>query len=396
MRLKVLFIVVLMSLISVNLAQGQVDALGTTFVSIGGGLNTYANDHLGLMDTRGKAFEGTLGTWVSGSVGMRGQLSLQYATNLDTAQSAYYYGHFDLFWSPVSSFCGFTPNRPFDLRLLYGIGLVHAVAHSDNDFSLDVGLQFAARIQDRLWAYLEVKDYIHPSLFDNNEFISHVATASVGLSYHLNENAAYGKTNVFQPTPTSDWFVNFAVLGVNMLQYRGAGPLSERTDLLSPAAEIAIGKNFTVTWGGRLALSGIQLKSREAIPQPYGAADKILEQNYSFYTFHGDIMCNLSHLVTQQDYFNRLSVYGYVGAGVIYRPDYSSQKQAVFMGGLFGKFLLTYHSDIFFDMRYGYTPSRFMHLTIPQGRFSVGMVTVSMGYVYNFGDSRCRRVSVSR
>lgn len=171
-----------MSLISVNLAQGQVDALGTTFVSIGGGLNTYANDHLGLMDTRGKAFEGTLGTWVSGSVGMRGQLSLQYATNLDTAQSAYYYGYFDLFWSPVSSFCGFTPNRPFDLRLLYGIGLVHAVAHS----------------------------------------------------------------------------------------------------------------------------------------------------------------------------------------------------------------------DIFFDMRYGYTPSRFMHLTIPQGRFSVGMVTVSMGYVYNFGDSRCRRVSVSR
>jgi len=74
----------------------------------------------------------------------------------------------------------------------------------------------------------------------------------------------------------------------------------------------------------------------------------------------------------------------YVGASLVARLD--DQSHFLF-GGDFGAMLVYRYdpkNEIFLEARYVLTPPRFAYVTEKQNTFSVGMATLTVGYVHVF------------
>lgn len=364
--------------------------LENTFVSVSVGANTSVNDNLGLMDKMGGHLSLGVGYHLSNSITFRGQLMPMLNAGPSGNSSLYLYAHVDMLWNVFSSLAGYNPNRTFALSPFYGFGVVHG--SGDNDFTIVAGLQASQRVGTNTHLFGEIKAMCHPSEFDGNTSTSFAPMVSAGVCYNINENAYSNKNRPDNPTASSDWWVGFGALGFNSFQYKGIESFGQRLRQVAPAAEVAFGKTINPYWSGRVEITGLQSRLVNMVENDLKPEPVCTEEIFAFFNFHADIMFNASNLFLRQAYLPKVSVHPYLGAGLLVRTDYISEKRFSINGGLFTRFIVSAKSDLFFDLKYALTESRFAHVSYDQGRFSVGTLTGSIGYIYNLGTSRCRKI----
>src|SRR5574344_354473 len=377
--IHVLFVLLLLQFAIFSTKAQNVVSLENVFFSAGFGANTYINDGQKAFDNQGFQGEISAGLWILNPVGCRIQLTQLQSTNALNVSSNYTYGHFDFLWNPVASFLGYNPYRWFDFELLYGVGVTRRNSgqlSADNDFALVGGLACDIGGRNPLRAHAELKTFMNPPDYDDNLHASFLPSLSIGINYDLNYNPYRARVRGISPNMASDWYFSFSVLGVNSLQYRGVGNFTNRLKLLSPSADVSIGKCFSTIWGGRLQFLGIQVATNN--------------DAFAFANIHADLMLNLSYLVAPQIYMHRFSVSAYGGAGLIGRTYDKWNFLFSVDGGLFCRYILSYYSDVFLVMNYTLTPPRFADVETGQSFYSVGIATVSLGYIYNIGKSVCR------
>lgn len=368
--------------------QAQRAVLENTFVTVSAGLNTYVNDKSGFLETTGTHFSGAAGYHINNYSSIRGALVAMTQTTPSGTSGLYLYGHADYLVNITNSIWGYTPNRKFQLNGYYGVGLVHG--NGDNEFCLSAGLQAGTRIAPFCTALLDIQSIIHPSGFDNNQGLSFAPMASLGFQFDINENGQYQKERMDNPTPSSDWFVGFGALGLNSFNYRTENTNYKRINYLGPAAELFFGKLINIYWSGRINISGLQARNENRM---IVGPDTIMYDNtFTFFNVGGDFMLNLSNLFSSQNYLKRLTFNPYAGAGFMFRTDRLDESHIMVNAGLFTRYIISEHSDIFLDIRYALTDKRFSHVDYKQGSFSVGMASASIGYIHSIGNARCRKV----
>ena len=384
-------LILLISTLLMGMASAQRPFLENTFLSVGGGLNTYANDAYSIGQTKGFNGQVAAGYHFSNSVAMRATISGMTNSSTTGVNGLYIYGHGDLLWNIPNSFLGYNGYRQWGAEAIYGFGLAHACPTGDNDFVIFLGARGTYRTKCNVLFFLEGSTMLHPSEFDHNERLSWAPAITGGLELFINENAYYNRDNPGCPSPSSDWYLGFGLIGITSFQYNGIEDFGQRMQMVRPAVEVNIGKSFTPCWGGRVSLSGGQggytdMVLMEGNPQP-----KEVEDSFLYFSSHCDMMFNLTQALLKPRFMPRLTVFPYGGAGLIYRADQQKELRIGLNGGLMLRYIVGQQSDVYLDLRHTITQSGFAHLEgYNQGRFSVGLTTITAGYILNLGQGRYR------
>lgn len=338
-------------------------AFDNTYFDIKLGPNYYLNRNGG---TIGVGAEVGFGKWIINTASFRAQISAQMA-NKGASSEIILYGRADAMFDIISSIRGRNTSR-FRSYLLLGIGLAHNMT-GDNDFCEAIGIGGDCKIGDNWRVLSELTFIVHPSDFDNNSYPSFLPSLSVGLLKDINHNPSRSRSREETRQFSSDWFFQVA-LGVNSLNYKGVGTFEDRMRLLTPAIEFGIGKSMTKTWSCRFSASGLYSKSEDDV--------------FSYYNLHEDIILDVMGWLLNREGRTMFDFKPYVGASLVARLD--DQSHFLF-GGDFGA-MLVYRYDpkyeIFLEARYVMTPPRFAYVTEKQNTFSVGMATLTVGYVHVF------------
>lgn len=351
-------------------------------ISAGMGYSFYSYIPSGSSEDQGERhrvnnYQISLSKMMQHSWGMRVQYLRNYTSLTDSVDCRLHLAHFDFLWNITNTLLGPTPNRIHNLYGIYGMAVVRRTdSHrgSDNDFSLIVGLRYECQFNHGFYAFADGQALLLPPDFDEHVRLSLLPALSIGLSYRFIDNP-YRFYRGDSQHPSYDWF--FAIsAGLNSLQYRGIGDFQSRMGLSTPAVELSIGKNFSSYWSGRFQWSGLQIRS------DYNAS--------AFFNLHADLMLNLSNLIVQSHRAPRFSIYGYGGAGSMMRFDTENSFQFALVGGFYNRLIVGYHSDIFVDIKYSLTPPRFAHVSYNQSAYTVGILTLTAGYVFNLGKNSCR------
>ena len=361
-----------------------------TFLSVAGGLNGYKNAAYGAFENQGAHLELAVGYHLSNDIAFRARLSGMTNVGAAGTTGTYLYGMGDLMWNLTNSFFGFNYYRRSTLSAFLGFGLVHATG--DNDFALSLGLHGETVVTGPLRAFAELKAMVHPSEFDDNERMSFAPMASVGLSLLMNENAFFNAEKSGMPHANSDWYVGLGVLSATSMQYAGIESMGQRMRQVRPSFNFALGKRLTPCWNGRFSL-GIGLAAyRDVEYLPLNPEPQLVDYNFNFATLQADLMLDLTQAVLQRRYMQKFSLYPYLGTGLLMRFDHADELRLALNAGLSLRYILTSRGDLFLDARYALTESRFTHVEgYPQGRFSVGLASLTAGYIINIGESRFRK-----
>lgn len=345
------------------------------YMSVGAGWSTYDGTRSVLLNPVGTNYQLTVGKLMLRSVGVRAQYQQSKFEPLDTSDAMYHNLHADLYISLLNAISGVNPNRRVQLDWLMGMGAVcQTVRQRDNDFYLNLGLRMELALNYGFYFFVEQQNAIYPPEFDYNEQLSWMPSLSAGLSFHVLDND-YRYSRGESRSTLNDWFFSIAA-GVNSLQYKGISSYSDRLRQLTPAVELALGKNLSYHWALRMQCSGVQVRSDT--------------ERATFWNLHGDLMLNLSTLLSSNQKAQPFSLMPYVGGGLLTRSDHKDLLQFALIAGLYSRLTIGARSDVYLDLRYALTPPRFAHVAYSQTAFSVGVATVSLGYVYNIGVGTCR------
>lgn len=362
-----------------------------TFLSIAGGLNGYGNDTYGPLDNRCAHVEGAFGYRFSNRIAFRARITGMTNQAASGLVGKYLYATGDLMWNITNTIHGFNYNRRASMQAFYGFGLVHATT-GDNDFALSLGLRGEVRAVALLSLFAEAKTMLHPSLFDGNGSISFAPMVTAGFSLVVNENAYHNKDKAGMPSADSDWDVAIGFPSLSSFNYSGIATPMQRLSQLRPAAQVAVEKRVTPCWVGRFMLAGGMGAYQDIEELPLNPEPQQVDYAFRYATFHADLMLDVVQAATRSHHMHRITCYPYMGAGMLLRTDYAHETQLALDGGILLRYILNGRSDLFVDARYALTESNFAHLQgFPQGRFSVGIATLSLGYIINIGEGRFRK-----
>lgn len=357
-------------------AYAQSSVLDNLALSLGVGVDYYKHNSPSLFANQGKDFQLSLTKGLLHNMGLRAQFQRERFP-FDNNPADYYFAHVDYVWNITNTFFGNNPNRRHNLDGFTGFSL--AVCHydrsgSDNDFASTFGLQYQYTLDYGFYLYLEEQNYLLPPAFDKGDQLAIMPTVNIGLAYRFVDNPYRFQRGESQ-SPSNDWYFSVSA-GVNSMQYRGVGTLNTRLQYLAPCIEFAIGKNLSSVWASRLQWSGLQVRNET--------------DAMAFFDFHADIMVNAVNFFKQESRSQKFSVYPYAGTGLFVSKIDIDDIQIAFIGGLYSRYTTGQHSDLFIDIRYGIVPPRFAHVSQNQSFYTVGLATLSFGYVYNIGTSTCR------
>lgn len=356
------------------------------FMNMGGGVSMYKHADAPLLT----GFSGgiSVGKWILSP--LAGRISLDFQTlhrneeRVDNATFASAGAEF--LWDFTSTFMRIR-NWRINVYPMIGLGVFFQAAYSYNGQNYATnrevhsmfGLHVPIRISGGWSAFAQYKCYILPA--NDDPVFMHSITG--GFTHNFTETPFHRRTEHESRSTDEDWFVGFG-LGANYSSFDlFTNPHHGGLAMLGVTPEIMFGRNFSNFWTIRFEATG--LTAHEIYDTILGEAG----DGYTFTMVHADVMPNLSHLFD----FKRgayWSIMPYLGAGAIWRYD----KVTFDMAADFGLFLRRYIShegDLFVDLKYIMMAPRIGGGTGPSGSiYGVGLPSITVGYIHNFGQSSTR------
>lgn len=277
--------------------------------------------------------------------------------------------------------------NPIPFYPMLGVGLLWrdemdagALEHS---FQGMLGLQVPFRLNSHIDAKFEYKCFFLPQHFDLSLGDNYMHTFSLGLLFRQSDDPFHRRTESETRSLGDDWFVGL-----------GIGPNYSAFDLLTEpqygglamigvTPEVMFGRNFSSFWTIRFQLCG--LTAHEQFDTILGEPSA----NYRYSYLHPDVMVNIASLFNHRR-GARLGIMPYLGAGPVWRYDNVYFDYAADLG-LFLRYYLNRKSDLYLDMKYVVVRPSFAGGTGPSGAFyGVGLPSLTVGYIYNFGQHSTR------
>lgn len=353
-------------------------------------LGGYGYAHHGESSFGAPSFSLSGGCWVGTSVAA--QLSVDGALAPNTAgnNSLFLFVDAEFKWDINSTFFHvYNKNYlwPVPFYPMLGLGFsacnLSDTALADYAFHVMLGLQVPYRINENLDAIFQYKCYFLRQGFDNSPGDNNMHTFGVGLLYSQRRDPFHRRTIYSTRSREEDWFFGLGI-GPNYSSF----DLFTNTNLggtamIGVAPEIMVGRNFSNFWSLRFQLGGLTAYEQyDTVHQSAGAS-------YRFSHIHADLMLNLSSLIWRHRGV-KFNLMPYLGAGPVWRyDDLSFDVGADF--GIFLRYYLSKKSDIYLDAKY-----LMVSPAIGGGRgpsdniYGVGLPSVTVGYIYNFGKHTTR------
>lgn len=256
-------------------------------------------------------------------------------------------------------------------------------SHLDNAFQMMLGLQAPYRVSDYMDAIFQYKCYFLPQGFDNSPEGNVMHTLGVGLLFRQSMEPFHRRTERYTRSISEDWFFGVGI-GPNYSAFDlFTNPNLGGTSMIGVTPEIMFGRNFSNFWSVRFVLNG--LTAHEAFDTIRMAPG----QAYRYSHLHADLMLNVSNLIFRGRGV-RFNMLPYLGAGPVWRYDNISFDVAAEVGLLF-RYYLSRKSDIYLDARYlMVAPSIGGGMGPSEAFYGVGLPSLTVGYIYNFGHNTTR------
>ena len=362
---------------------------GTMYGSIGLG----AYDHV--MDGVGKfgapAVNLTGGFWVSDPLAIQLSLDAMPGTNHLDHSVFFVFANTEFKWDINSTFFHIYNKNylsPVPVYFIYGVGMgdcmdFDSASDSDYTYQMILGIQAPYRISEKTDAILQYKCFILPQRFDGAEKSNVLHTFGIGLLFRQSSEPFHRRTERYSRSKAEDWFFGLGI-GPNFSAFEiFTNPNLGGMGMVGVAPEIMFGRNFSNFWTLRVQLGG--LTGHEI----YDTLHQQAGPSYKFSHIHTDVMFNLSSLFWRGRGVS-FNIMPYFGGGPVWRYDNPSFLMAA-EGGLFLRQYISSKSDIYLDMRYLMVPPRIGGSRGPSGKFyGVGLPSVTVGYIYNFGHNTTR------
>jgi hypothetical protein len=276
---------------------------------------------------------------------------------------------------------------------MLGLGVCFRAANgnyaTDHEFQAMLGGHIAYRFSKGWDAFLDGKVHFFPEPFDQSGGGSYLTSLTLGITRNFTESPFHRRTENESRSVAEDWFVG-AGLGMNYssFSFEHFAPF----DMWGFAPEIMFGRNYSNFWTIRFELNGLTAHER------FDTIENMAGPGYSFSNFHTDVMLNLTHAI-KFTRGKRLNVLPYLGAGLVWRYGNVKFDMAADFGVML-RYYLGRHSDLYLDAKYIMVPPRIaggeMGEALPIGGLIgapllwVGLPSITVGYIYNFGRSTTR------
>lgn len=272
--------------------------------------------------------------------------------------------------------------KPIPFYPLFGLGgMWQFGSQTDRSLLAMVGLQAPMRIGRNFDAILQYKCYLLPQSF-GKEDNTLMHTISLGLLYSQHPDPFHRRPE-YESRRHEDWFIGFG-MGANYSAFDLiTNPDRGGFSMVGVAPELMFGRNFSNFWAVRVELTGLTAH------EIYDTVAEQPQADYSFTVAHFDMMINLNNML----HFRRGKKWAfmpYLGAGAMWRYDTKAINMTL-DGGLFVRRYVSQHSDVFADLKYFLIPPTIAGGAGPSGSsLGVGIPTLTVGYIYNFGHSTTR------
>lgn len=387
---KIIISLLLIAACFTGRAQIGTDFGVNMFMNMGGGVSMYQYADNPLHT----GFSGgiSVGKWILSPLAARITLDFQTLSKTEDldANAAFASTGVEFLWDFTSTFMRIR-NWRINVYPMIGLGVFLRTAHvidghtygTDREVHGLLGLHVPVRISGGWSAFAQYKCYFLPTYGYLESEVATMHSITGGFTYNFTETPFHRRTEHESRGTDEDWFAGFG-LGANYSSFDlFTTPHHGGLSMLGVAPEIMFGRNFSNFWTIRFEATG--LTAHEIYDTVLGEPGK----GYTFTMVHADLMTNLSHLFD----FKRgayWSIMPYLGAGAIWRYD----NVRFDMAADFGLFLRRYISregDLFVDLKYIMMAPRIGGSAGPSGSiYGVGLPTVTVGYIHNFGQSSTR------
>lgn len=254
---------------------------------------------------------------------------------------------------------------------------------ADYAFHMMLGLQVPYRLRENIDLFLQYKCFFLRQGFDNSPGDNYMHTFGVGMLFSQRRDPFHRRTIYSTRNQFEDWFFGLGI-GPNYSAFDlFTNPNLGGTSMIGVAPEMMIGRNFSNFWSVRIQLCGFSAH------EMYDTVWQKAGQSYRFSLIHADLMLNVSNLIWRQRGV-RFNMMPYLGAGPVWRYDNLTFDVAA-DAGLFFRYYLSTKSDIYLDARYMVVAPTIGGGRGPSGNFyGVGLPSVTVGYIYNFGHHTTR------
>lgn len=350
----------------------------------------YGYSHSGESSFGAPSFGLSGGCWVGTSLAAQLAFDGVLAPNTAGKTNLFLFADFDFKWDINSTFFHIYNKDflyPVPFYPLIGLGVTACnltdAATRDHAFHMMLGLQVPYRVKENMDIYFLYKCYFLRQGFDDSPGDNYMHNFGVGLLFSQRRDPFHRRTIYSTRDKSEDWFFGLGI-GPNYSSFDlFTNPNLGGTSMIGVAPEIMVGRNFSNFWSVRLQLGGLSAHEQyDTIRQEAG-------QSYRFSHLHADLMLNVSNLIWRQRGV-RFNAMPYLGAGPVWRYDELSFDVAADFG-LFLRYYLGIRSDIYLDAKYLLVSPRMGGGRGPSGRYyGVGLPSVTVGYIYNFGQNTTR------
>ena len=360
------------------------------FMNMGGGVSMYKNSDSPLLN----GFSGgiSVGKWILRPLAARITLDFQTLSKIEDMEenAAFASTGVEFLWDFTSTFMRIR-NWRVNVYPMIGLGVFFRTSHvidgrvhgTDREVHGLLGLHVPVRISGGWSAFAQYKCYFLPTHSVDVDYAAMMHSITGGFTYNFTETPFHRRTEHESRSTDEDWFAGFG-LGANYSSFDlFTNPNHGGLAMLGVTPEIMFGRNFSNFWTIRFEATG--LTAHEKYDTVLGEAGK----GYTFTMVHADLMTNLSHLFN----FKRgayWSIMPYLGAGAIWRYDDVKFDMAADFG-LFLRRYISREGDLFVDLKYIMMAPRIGGSAGPSGSiYGVGLPSITVGYIHNFGHSSTR------
>ena len=393
---------IIISLLLILTFTGAKAQIGTDFgvnmfMTMGGGVSWWNNGGEGSPTTRGFAGGIGVGKWILSPLAARICLDFQVVpSNQDQVHRASFaHASAEFLWDFNSTFFRIK-NWRLNFYPLLGLGVSYRggltvdmpdgttrALGSDHAIHTLFGFNMPFRLGMGWDFFLEGKVYFMPEGFDAGGEAPRMWTLTGGFTHNFTETPFHRRTEYESRGTDEDWFVGFGI-GPNYSSFSlFTNPHHGGLVMVGAAPELMFGRNFSNFWTIRFEITGLTAH------EIYDTVSQKPKADYTFSMLHADVMMNLSHLIDFKRGV-RWNFMPYLGAGPIWRYDEPKFDLAADWG-LFIRRYVSQKGDFFIDIKYIMMPPRIGGSTGPNGGiYSVGIPSVTFGYIHNFGRSTTR------
>ena len=357
------------------------------------GIGGFGYSHSGEANFGVPAFGLSGGVWLASPLAFQLAFDGAMAPTAKGDQSMFVTANAEFRWDVNSTFFHvYNKNHlsPIPFYPLLGMGGMWCLPMGSDDgdrpdvtFQMMLGLQAPYRLTDHMDLMLHYKCYILPQGYDNSHGDNYMHMLGVGLQFRQATDPYHRRTERYTRGINEDWF--FAIgIGPNYSAFEPfTNPNRGGTEMLGAAPEIMFGRNFSNFWSVRFVLNGLTAHEQ------YDTVHQQAGQSYRYSYLHADLMLNVSNLIFRGRGV-RFNAMPYLGAGPVWRYDQLNFDVAA-NAGITLRYYLTRKSDIYADLRYVMVePAIGGGMGPKQLFYGVGLPSITVGYIYNFGQNSTR------